>query len=182
MGRPRKYGAEWRGPAGEILRKECPGCGLVKDASDFHRSARKATGLTSRCKPCNAAYSSEKYYRDHEAAKSIGRARQKSKRLADPKGQALACYNSKIKRVYGINIGDYEAMYRRQMGLCKICKATLREGKERAIDHCHKTGAVRAILCGHCNRMLGQARDDARILRLGARYLDSFSSLTTKDK
>ena len=40
------------------------------------------------------------------------------------------------------------------------------------IDHCHKTGLVRGLLCGHCNNLLGRCNDDVEILKNAVRYLN----------
>lgn len=43
------------------------------------------------------------------------------------------------------------------------------------VDHDHKTGKVRGIVCNACNSMLGQARDSAEILWKGIFYLTRHS-------
>lgn len=50
---------------------------------------------------------------------------------------------------------------------CQICGAVGR----RVIDHCHKTGRVRGVLCRHCNSGLGHFRDRPELLEAGAAYL-----------
>ena len=80
----------------------------------------------------------------------------------------------KIKQRYGITINDYENMYRQQNGLCKICGSPPYQGKPLHIDHDHKTGKVRALLCFKCNNMLGLANDNPALLREAALYLDQF--------
>jgi hypothetical protein len=39
------------------------------------------------------------------------------------------------------------------------------------VDHNHKTGAVRGLLCCKCNFILGHADDDVGILRRAISYL-----------
>jgi hypothetical protein len=55
---------------------------------------------------------------------------------------------------YGMTVEDRDVMIRSQNGSCRICGKTLRP-KLTHIDHCHKTGAVRGILCHYCNTKLG---------------------------
>ncbi len=73
---------------------------------------------------------------------------------------------------YGITAADYEAMYERQGGRCAICGAA--EGK-LVVDHNHKTGKVRELLCHLCNAMIGCmigcAREDLAIIAAAAAYL-----------
>lgn len=82
-----------------------------------------------------------------------------------------------LMRYYGISIGDYAEMYRKQDGKCAICHqpeiAMDYRGakKDLAVDHCHDTGAVRELLCYACNSMLGQAKDKIEVLLAGVEYL-----------
>lgn len=46
-------------------------------------------------------------------------------------------------------------MVEAQGGVCAICKQPPREGQSLAVDHCHDSGRVRAVLCQGCNRWLG---------------------------
>lgn len=63
-----------------------------------------------------------------------------------------------------------------QNGCCDICgKAESNEIKGKvvslAVDHDHKTGAIRALLCGNCNRALGLFNDDPALLDAAKAYL-----------
>lgn len=64
-----------------------------------------------------------------------------------------------------------ESMVADQNGLCAICQQTLPDGKHRHVDHCHKTGHVRAVLCHHCNVGLGAFRDNPDRMRAAIEYL-----------
>jgi hypothetical protein len=87
-----------------------------------------------------------------------------------------------LKRYYGLSLNDYAEMYRVQDGKCGICKLPEtdkdRHGNVRvlAVDHCHKTGSVRELLCYSCNSMLGQARDNEQVLLAGADYIRKHSA------
>lgn len=50
---------------------------------------------------------------------------------------------------------------------CVICGSS----ESLVVDHCHTTGKVRGMLCGHCNRGLGHFRDDPTLLEFAAQYL-----------
>jgi hypothetical protein len=57
---------------------------------------------------------------------------------------------------YGITIDQYETMLSEQEGLCFICRGVNRDGRRLFVDHCHKTGKVRRLLCHFCNVMIGR--------------------------
>jgi hypothetical protein len=61
---------------------------------------------------------------------------------------------------------------------CEICGITF-TGKrsEKQLDHDHKTGRVRGVICYKCNSVLGYAKDDSRILILAANYLINRSEI-----
>jgi hypothetical protein len=62
--------------------------------------------------------------------------------------------NRNFRRKYGISEPDYQAMIASQNGACAIC-LNKDKGKRLAVDHCHKTGRIRQLLCGRCNGALG---------------------------
>jgi hypothetical protein len=59
-----------------------------------------------------------------------------------------------------------------QDGRCAICY-TEANGRMWHIDHCHDTGKVRGILCDICNRGIGNLKDDPKLLRQAAEYLEA---------
>lgn len=81
-------------------------------------------------------------------------------------------YSNWLNRNYGIGIEDFDAMYERQKGRCKICGTEKPRGRGGFhVDHCHQSGTVRGLLCTSCNMMLGLASDDIGTLRSAIRYL-----------
>ena len=83
---------------------------------------------------------------------------------------------SRLKRVYGLEYGEYERMYTAQGGVCAIChqpETAMQNGVLRllSVDHCHDTGKVRGLLCHHCNAGLGHFRDNADIMQAAMDYL-----------
>lgn len=60
-----------------------------------------------------------------------------------------------LKRTYGVPSGWYEKTLKEQSGCCAICKKENPSSKRTlALDHNHKTGVVRGLLCYGCNRLL----------------------------
>ena len=74
----------------------------------------------------------------------------------------------RFREIYGITLADYEAMFARQGGACAICKRT---GMPLCVDHCHRTGEVRGLLCRRCNRASGFYEDNPDLLLAAAAYL-----------
>ncbi|MFD8142586.1 endonuclease domain-containing protein [Streptomyces sp. NPDC059708] len=74
---------------------------------------------------------------------------------------------------YGLATGEYGALFALQNGKCAICGGTRKTNLD--VDHCHKTGLIRGLLCARCNRQLiaRGARDNPTILRNAADYLEN---------
>lgn len=69
----------------------------------------------------------------------------------------------------GITIEDFGRLLVKQKDACAICK---KECKKRlSIDHCHKTGRVRGLLCQKCNFALGLLNDDKKLIKRMLKYL-----------
>lgn len=69
--------------------------------------------------------------------------------------------NQKLLRQYGITLEKYRNMLDFQKGKCIICGKTPAENKkELAVDHDHKTGKIRGLLCNNCNVAVGFLQDN----------------------
>lgn len=80
-----------------------------------------------------------------------------------------------LKNFYGISTEDYNNLFAQQNGKCAICgKTQTAEKRQLAVDHDHKTGAVRGLLCGKCNMTLGLFHDKASI------FLEMYQYLTER--
>lgn len=73
---------------------------------------------------------------------------------------------------YGLTIEEYELLFDKQGRVCAICKLPKENKRNYHVDHDHKTGIVRGILCHHCNLMLGNARDNTTYLLAAVDYLN----------
>lgn len=88
--------------------------------------------------------------------------------------------NNLLKKYYGITLDQYNEMALAQNQRCDICKreetAVDKHGVPRhmAVDHCHATGGIRALLCSSCNKALGGFKDDPALLRAAADYVERY--------
>lgn len=74
--------------------------------------------------------------------------------------------------MYGITAAQYDELLAYQGGVCAVCPRP--PGKTRLnVDHDHKTGLVRGLLCWQCNRRLIANHHDSELLHRGAEYLDN---------
>jgi len=81
--------------------------------------------------------------------------------------------NVDLKHNFGITLVDYNRMLEEQEFRCKIC--FVHEGeftRKLAVDHNHKTGKIRGLLCGQCNTALGKVKEDRNILLSMIKYID----------
>lgn len=82
-----------------------------------------------------------------------------------------------IERMYGITLKQYEGLYIKQNGLCAICHhpEPVKSRLFLAVDHDHKTGYVRGLLCSKCNTAIGLFEDSLESLYSAIRYLQTTS-------
>lgn len=82
-------------------------------------------------------------------------------------------HEAMVAKTYGITGDDYAALLKRQGGRCAICRARPKS-KRLAVDHDHKTGAVRGLLCSRCNHeLMGSAWDSLAIASALWHYMNT---------
>lgn len=88
-----------------------------------------------------------------------------------------------LKKQFGIGLNDYIEMFERQGGKCYICGIPGNVFSEKknlsttlVVDHCHKTGKIRKLLCYGCNTGLGLFKDNPAVLRRAAAYIKEHSA------
>lgn len=67
----------------------------------------------------------------------------------------------------------YQFLSYQQKDVCAICCCSNKNKRRFCIDHCHKTGRVRGLLCSECNFLLGCAQDNPEMLMSAIQYLES---------
>lgn len=90
--------------------------------------------------------------------------------------------NTELKKRFGITLDDYKRMAAEQDHGCAICgeKETSVDAKGAEtfmpVDHCHKTGKIRELLCAACNKALGGFKDNPFLLRKAAEYIEKHAT------
>lgn len=171
--------------------KICTKCKIEKEYTEFCKSKNGKEGLSSWCKNCLGEYQKEfylenkefigKYHKEwyHKNKEYLKKVRiEYFKRYPIPKRE----YDRKTHLLskYGITLEQYNEILDSQNGVCAICFTPslfkYKNGKIRnlSVDHDHKTGQVRGILCDICNRGLGHFKDSIDLLEKGKQYLQEY--------
>lgn len=131
--------------------KQCSRCSEIKPLTEFHCNKARKDGRSVYCAACTRLYNNTYY--------------------------ATNSHDYLVAKQYGLDRGEYAAMFVEQSGVCAICgrAETAQLGstvKRLAVDHSHDTGEPRALLCHICNSIIGYAQDDVALLRAAIEYLE----------
>ena len=140
----------------------CIDCGIEKPLSSFWRKGtpRKdgTYGYRAFCKECGSARSTHEYHNEGGKEKQKGRS-----------------FKYNLKK-YGLTPAAYQEIHDNQEGSCAICSSPvalrLKTSHKLFVDHDHKTGKVRGLLCHNRNAGLGHFRDNEQFLRNAIGYLN----------
>lgn len=124
--------------------KWCPDCGTIRPLASFARTKASASGYHSYCLTCHNARGNESRQRLYGGSREYH-----------------------LRRRYGIGQADFDEMLAEQGGRCAICGGP----DPQHVDHDHRNGWVRGILCFNCNGGLGQFKDDPKLLAGAYTYL-----------
>lgn len=147
--------------------KQCQKCHQQRSKNNFHRDSKSKDGLFAYCKKCSweitknwRLKNKEKvnqnrkiYYQKHKKQLFLKR------KERDAKNSEIGNLRRKWNRTYrlkkyGITLNDYQKMLISQSTKCAICGIFITDDTAK-IDHCHKTGKIRGLLCNRCNVSLG---------------------------
>jgi hypothetical protein len=95
---------------------------------------------------------------------------------------SLYVRKQQLKRKYNMSLAEYELLYEIQNGRCNICFLSPEELKSKylVVDHDHKTGRVRGLLCNNCNAALGFVKENTKVLESMILYANKHNGgLTT---
>ena len=139
--------------------KTCKICSQLKPLSEFYQTVRngKPYGYHGKCKECYIKKQQENY---------------------DPLKQR----DENLKQRYGKNfvLMEYNSLLEAQGHKCAICGTTDSKGRKSGrggsidvffVDHNHKTGEVRGLLCNVCNRTIGYVNEDINLIKNMIEYV-----------
>ena len=135
----------------------CTKCNTEKPLEQFH----KANGGRHRRRVCKVCQHKRQAVNNSSTPEKIAHRRRQA-------------YKYKLKE-YGLTLESFDALLLQQNGQCKICDRVLNTGEVDSVanvDHCHKTGIVRGILCFVCNTGLGKFKDSPELLGRAKKYLE----------
>lgn len=148
--------------------KVCNKCHLELPLSSFTITNHAKGWRKGACKKCEAmrvrgVYASNPIYREKQIAQSSARAK------ANPRS-AEYIRRAALKHKYGLTTDQFDQLLAAQDGKCALCgagehgrkvKDIPQDGSHKwledswPVDHCHKDGRVRGLLCHPCNAQLG---------------------------
>jgi len=75
--------------------------------------------------------------------------------------------------LYGLTPADIANLRTRQANVCPICSRSLTAGRRSEhVDHDHRDGTIRGLLCGDCNIGIGHFFDNPALMRSAADYIE----------
>lgn len=144
-----------------IYCKKCVGCG--KEFKPNKKNTKKF--CSSSC--CNKF----RYHKDIIKTRKINNKRAKLWRDKNP----LIEKAHKLKQRFGITLEEYNKIFSSQGGCCKICGTHQKDfEKSLFVDHNHKTGKIRGLLCSRCNAAIGMMKENCDWLKNAIDYLNLF--------
>lgn len=196
-----KYIASGRGRISQKKHRATAGYWATRALYRKSEKSRAATAkylATPKYKAGRAAYMKSprglaaiaKYRAKPEAKKLVAewrsttaeRAKQKMRfaRIWETPAGRAAYLRRYILRKYKLSMNEYWKMVGDHGGLCAICESKNIGGWRLGIDHDHKTGKVRGLLCNPCNAGLGNFRDKIQTLYRAADYLEIYSRINIR--
>lgn len=151
--------------------KRCYVCKQTKPIDEFGKNKTKKDGLRAECKICHRI--NDRIYKQNNRKKILKKKKQYRLKNKDK----IRKYDRKyrLKKKFGLTIDDYNEMLKKQNNKCCICKADQKSlNTSLAVDHCHKTGKIRGLLCEYCNRRL--------LPLLEYKYPDNYNIVLTNAK
>lgn len=146
-------------------KKYCPRCENWKYHSEFYKCKSGSAGLEDECKECGKNRRAEFYKNNPDVIKK----RNQAWVVANPEKVRAKALRYRIRAVYGLTPEQYQKMWEDQNGQCAFPSC----GKPiEVVDHDHKTGITRGLLCHTCNLAIGHFQDNVNLMAEAIAYLN----------
>lgn len=173
--------------------KQCTNCKEYKETSSFHKYSKAQDQLKPWCKLCVKEYD----MKEDDPKRKMPRKKQGDLvhcRYCEqylPKSSfwsnntycktcmPLIGHIGNLKK-YNLTRDDYVDLEKSQNGVCKICGESETNRKRLSIDHDHACcpdygscgKCIRGLICFRCNTVLGNVKDNTKILQAMIDYLE----------
>jgi hypothetical protein len=148
-----------------VASKRCRACHEEKPAASFYRHKKTRDGLYTTCRSCHLG---------HRLVKLDSKICPACEIVFTPRAiHQVYCTKTcndvwaPRRNKYGISKAEFNELLRSQGFLCAICS----QPDPTHVDHCHRTGLIRGILCKKCNSLLGMADDQQAVIQSALDYL-----------
>ena len=148
--------------------KICTLCRKEKTLLEFSPRKNGRLGLDSRCKECKAELA-----RDYSLKNKEKISQNNAEWRKNNPGRYTKRSRGYVMKRYGITTEEYDELFLIQEGRCKICSRV--SEKALHVDHDHKTGRVRGLLCHRCNTSIGLMEESADNLKRMIEYIGGYS-------
>ena len=170
------------------LPTNCPSCAKIKQTevgragSKLKSEERRQQHLLNResCKDCGKVLplrKTTKYKYCSDCYPAMKTRYEEARRIRLKKNDPFFDKRRDLKKNYGISLEEYTKLFQSQKNRCAICLSNESGGKGWHVDHDHKTGVIRGILCHFCNLGLGHFKDDQQIMKTSIKYLNAWERI-----
>ena len=155
--------------------KTCRLCLVVKPLHLFAKRTASTDGTDYRCLECHSTATAEYRARNPEKVRDTHRRFMERNRTSILERRR----DTDRDRTFGLTTGEFDKLLKSQSGVCAICglpetrKSIRLDGTTQplCVDHDHRTGRVRGLLCSKCNCGIGYFNDDPNLTVAATAYL-----------
>jgi len=167
---------------------KCNKCKINKNADDFYKRNKKKGGREKVCIECTKKMRRIKYrlknprvnlgqFKKCTNCNIIKNIKEFNKNGKYTSSKCSKCIfkiqrESHLLNKYNLTTDDYNKLLLNQNKVCAICNKE--SYRNLCVDHDHKTGKIRALLCDLCNTGLGKFKDNTELLEKAILYLKKY--------
>lgn len=140
---------------------------MRKNVSIARRERHLSENFHQGCNVCEKFLHISNYYLNSKVCKACHKKRSKIWNEKNVQRRRIMHRKSHLKNKYSLTIDQQNELLKLQSEACAICFSV----ENLCIDHCHKTGKVRKILCRKCNSGLGMFNDDIKLIEKAYKYM-----------